>query len=41
MDSVFMADLRYSKEITLPEFQKRPWTSKLLEQGANLFSRLL
>jgi cardiolipin synthase len=41
MDSVFVDDLRYSKEITLDEFKRRSTWSKLLEQGATLLSRLL
>jgi cardiolipin synthase A/B len=41
MDSVFLDDLRYSKEITLEEFRRRPIWSKLLESGATLLSRLL
>jgi hypothetical protein len=41
MDSVFLDDLRYSKEIKLDEFRHRsPW-SKMLEAGATLLSRLL
>jgi len=41
MDSVFLEDLKYSKEITLDEFRTRPWTSKLKEQLARRFARLL
>jgi cardiolipin synthase len=41
MDSIFIADLRYSKEITPAEFARRSWTEKALETGANLLSRLL
>ncbi|MGH7719332.1 MAG: phospholipase D-like domain-containing protein [Gemmatimonadaceae bacterium] len=41
MDSVFLEDLKYSKEITLQEFRTRPWTSKLMEQLARRFARLL
>jgi cardiolipin synthase A/B len=41
MDSTFFDDLRYAKEITLPEFQRRSIWSKMLEAGATLLSRLL
>jgi cardiolipin synthase len=41
MDSIFLADLRYAKEITPAEFSRRPWTEKALELGASLLSRLL
>jgi cardiolipin synthase A/B len=41
MDSTFLDDLRYSKEITLAEFRERSVWSKMLETGAMLFSRLL
>jgi hypothetical protein len=41
MDSLFLEDLRYSKEIKLDEFHRRSSWSKLLEAGASLLSRLL
>jgi cardiolipin synthase len=41
MDSTFMDDLTRSKEITLPEFQQRPWWHHVMEGGASLLSRLL
>jgi cardiolipin synthase len=41
MDSVFLGDLRYSKEIKLDEFEHRSAWSKMLEAGAVLLSRLL
>jgi hypothetical protein len=41
MDSVFVDDLRYSKEIKLDEFRRRSVWSKMLEAGATLLSRLL
>lgn len=41
MDSVFFDDLRYSKQITLEEFQRRSVWTKMLEAGATLLSRLL
>ena len=40
-DSTFFEDLKYSKEILLPEFEKRGRLDRMLETGANLFSRLL
>lgn len=41
MDSTFLDDLRYSREITLAEFSKRPWTERMVEVGASVLSRLL
>jgi cardiolipin synthase len=41
MDSTFLDDLTRSKEITLAEFQRRPWYEHVIENGAALFSRLL
>src|SRR3954454_11639311 len=41
MDSTFMDDLTRSQEITLPEFQQRPWWHHVIESGASLLSRLL
>jgi cardiolipin synthase A/B len=41
LDEIFMDDLKYSQEMKLAEFRKRPWTEKVLEQGAVLLSRLL
>jgi cardiolipin synthase len=41
MDSAFFDDLRYAKEISLPDFERRPWTSRVLELGAALLSRVL
>jgi cardiolipin synthase len=41
MDSLFLEDLRYSKEIKLDEFHRRSSWSKMLEAGASLLSRLL
>ena len=41
MDSTFFDDLRYSREITLREFKRRPMTDRLIELGASVFSRLL
>ncbi len=41
MDSVFLDDLRYSKQITLEEFRRRSIFSKLLEAGAAVFGRVL
>ncbi|MDP9176111.1 MAG: phospholipase D-like domain-containing protein [Gemmatimonadota bacterium] len=41
MDSVFLDDLRYSEEIQLDSFRKRPWRQKLLEWGAQKLKRVL
>lgn len=41
MDSIFLRDLRYSKEITLPDFQHRAWPEKLVEWGAEKLWRVL
>jgi cardiolipin synthase A/B len=41
MDSVFLDDLRYAKEITLDEFRRRSRWEQLLERGASLLSRVL
>lgn len=41
MDSIFIDDLRYSEEIKLEAFRKRPWTDKVLEWGAQKLRRLL
>ncbi len=41
MDAIFAEDLKYSKEMKLEEFRRRPWTGRLLEIGTNWLSRLL
>lgn len=41
LDSLFMDDLRYSKEIRLETFEGRAWTERLLEWGANMLQRVL
>jgi cardiolipin synthase len=41
MQRTFTDDLRFAKEIRLDEFRRRRWTSKLLELGASLLSRVL
>jgi cardiolipin synthase A/B len=41
MDSVFVDDLRYAREIKLNEFSKRTAWTRFLETGATLLSRLL
>jgi cardiolipin synthase len=41
LDSLFMDDLRYAKEIKLDEFNRRSWLEKALEWGANSLQRLL
>jgi cardiolipin synthase len=41
MDAIFFEDLKYSKEIKLEEFRRRPAYQKLFERAAHLFSRVL
>ena len=41
LDEIFMEDLKFSKEMKLEEFRKRPWSEKAMEQAAVLLSRLL
>ena len=41
MDSTFLADLRYAREITLPHFSRRPLVERIIEMSASAFSRLL
>ena len=41
MDSIFMDDIKGSKEIKLEEFRKRPLSGKILEWGAQKLRRVL
>ena len=41
LDSLFLEDLGYSKEIKLAEFEQRSLLEKMLEWGANTLQRLL
>jgi len=41
MDSTYLDDLRYSKEIKLDEFRRRSIWAKMIETGASVLSRLL
>ena len=41
MDDIFMEDLKYSDEVKLETFRKRPWTGKVLEWGAQQLRRVL
>jgi cardiolipin synthase len=41
MDSIFMDDIKSSKEIKLQEFRKRPLSEKILEWGAQKLRRVL
>ena len=41
LDSIFTEDLRFSTEITLEAFRRRPWTNKVAEFTAGLFGRIL
>jgi len=39
--SMFLDDLSRSKEVTLEEFRRRPWTERLMEWGASRLARIL
>jgi cardiolipin synthase A/B len=41
MERLFLEDLAHAKEIRLEEFRRRPWASRLVEQGAHLVWRVL
>ena len=41
MNATFMDDLTRSQEVVLPEFVKRPWYDRAIENSAALLSRLL
>jgi cardiolipin synthase len=41
LDSLFMSDLRFAREIKLADFERRSWFEKMLEWGANAFQRVL
>ncbi len=41
LDSTFLDDLRYAREIRLAEFKKRSMTDRLIELGSSVLSRLL
>ena len=41
MDSTFLRDLAVAREISLPEFSKRPWTTRMIEMGASVLQRIL
>jgi cardiolipin synthase len=41
MDATFLDDLTRSKEITLAEFQRRPWYDRVIENAAATLSRVL
>jgi cardiolipin synthase A/B len=41
MDSIFMDDIKSSKEMKLEEFRKRPLSNKILEWGAQKLRRVL
>jgi hypothetical protein len=41
MDSIFFDALKYSKEMKLDEFRRRPWTGRVLEWGAVKLRRIL
>jgi cardiolipin synthase len=41
LETLFRADLACSREITLAEWEHRPWHERLLERGASVVGRLL
>jgi cardiolipin synthase A/B len=41
MEEVFLDDLSHAREIDLPTFRGRPWHERVVEQAANLVTRLL
>ena len=41
MDSIFLADLRYSKEVTMADVNARNWIQRGLEWGATILARML
>lgn len=41
MDSIFVTDLRYAKEINLAEFRRRSWWMRVRERGASVLADLL
>jgi len=41
MDSLFLDDIKYSEEIKLDTFRKRPLTEKIIEWGAQKLRRVL
>jgi cardiolipin synthase len=41
LEKLYMEDLKYSKEIILDEFRKRPWYLRPVEHGAHLVARIL
>jgi cardiolipin synthase len=41
MDSTFLADLRFAREIGLGDFRKRPMSTRMVELAATFISRLL
>ena len=41
MEEIFLEDLRYSKEIDLATFRKRPWTRRVAEWFADQITPLL
>jgi hypothetical protein len=41
MNQIFLEDLKYSDEIKLEVFRKRPWTGKVMEWGAQKMRRIL
>jgi hypothetical protein len=41
LDAMFLDDLRYSKEMTLQEMARRPWTDRVKENLSATLQRIL
>ena len=41
LDSIFLEDIKFAKEIKLEEFRRRPWTERAIETASVLLSRVL
>ena len=41
MNAIFMDDLEHAREITLAEWRRRPWSSRVVESASHLLSRVL
>jgi cardiolipin synthase len=41
MEQLFLEDLRYSREVGLAEFRRRPWYNRVAEWAADLIARVL
>jgi cardiolipin synthase len=41
LDSIFLEDIKFAKEIKLEEFRRRSWTERVIETASVLLSRVL